>query len=273
MGKKKNLSRDQKRKRKLAKKAAKSPKVNALAYQGNKYKSDELLPLVQETETGIYQAHVATNRRLTDRIVQAALEKLVLDLRKGPLPPLPETEVIQDVPGEEVDFIIGHIRRNWLNLSKSGFATTKENRIGVLRTLLNSINTWGSPGKESRGYLSFLEGFLKQLRVSGQAFETEGEFVDEGLDDEEQEDELLALGRDWHYDQDLDAAADFKDLAEERIREGDYQYVVNVCNQLIGETGGDMSMMPTLSLLSIRAQEAMGKREPTALEHHNEVNP
>jgi hypothetical protein len=268
VGKKKRLSRDQKRKAKLAKKAAKSPKVNSLAYEGHKYQTEELIPLVKETELGIHQAYVMTNRRITDRMVQAALEKLILEMRKGPLPPPPETEVIQDVPGEEVELIIGNIRRNWHNLSKTGFTTSKDNRIGVLRTLLNSVDTWGSPGKESRGYLSFVEGFLSSAGATSGVFVPEEELLDDD-GEEEEEDELLALGRDWHYDQDLDAAADFKEMAEDCIKEGDYEYVVNVCQQLIGETMGDMSMMATLSSLSIRAQEAMKKREVKAVENQD----
>src|SRR5438270_169153 len=82
MGRKNRLSRDQKRKAKLAKQAKKASPANSLAITGNRYKTEELLPVVMRTEVGIYEAYVMTGRTLTDHQVASALTKLVLQMRK-----------------------------------------------------------------------------------------------------------------------------------------------------------------------------------------------
>src|SRR5262245_53508810 len=96
---KKRLSRDQKRKAKLAQRARKERAAEPLAYTGNRYKTDELVPLVHMTETAIYECHVLTGRLLTDRHVQAALERLVVGLRAGGLPPLEEGTTLRYTAG------------------------------------------------------------------------------------------------------------------------------------------------------------------------------
>src|SRR4051794_27674638 len=102
MSKKKRLSHDQKRKAKLAKEARKNPQRSPLAYTGNKYKTEELVPIVYETELAIHEADAITGRRLTDRVVEAALEKLILEMRRAPLPPLEGTRALEYREGEEV---------------------------------------------------------------------------------------------------------------------------------------------------------------------------
>jgi hypothetical protein len=253
MGKKK-LSHDQKRKAKLAKKGAKLPKASSLAYEGAKYKTDELVPLFHQTELGILQAYKATRERFTDHTVRKALEKLVLQMRQGQLPPVLGTDIIQVEADDNADqeLVINSIRRNWQNLD--GFAASRDNKIGVLRTLLSSVETWSSPGKGSRGYLAYLEGFLAKAPGTPVDYKR---LESEEFEDDEEESELLALGRDWYSDQDLDAAADFKELAQRCIQDGENDYVVEVCQQLIGECMDNKAMVATLSALSLRAQEAM----------------
>src|SRR5512132_800512 len=91
MGKHDRLSRDQKRKAKLKKRAERSRKHEALAYTGKTYKTDEYAPIFYRTEVGIYEAYVMCDRVLTDDEVEAAIERLVTLMRQGPLPPLAET--------------------------------------------------------------------------------------------------------------------------------------------------------------------------------------
>ena len=89
-------SRDQKRKAKLTERARKGPPAaqSSLAYSGNKYKTNDLIPVIMRTETAVYEAYVLTDREITDHIVRAALEKLVLQMRAGPLPPLVEGDTV-----------------------------------------------------------------------------------------------------------------------------------------------------------------------------------
>jgi hypothetical protein len=263
MGKKK-LSHDQKRKAKLAKKMAKVPHTISLAYEGNKYKTDELVPLFHQTEIGILEAFNVTDKRITDRTVRKALEKLVTQMRNGALPPLPDSDIIEKQADDNADqeLLANFIRRKWQNLAGTGFVASSGSKIGVLRTILSSIETWSTGGKESRGYLAYIEGFLKRVgSLDIEEFE-----ADEIEEDYEEESALLALGRDWYYDEDQDAAADFKQLAEQSIKDGETDYVVEVCQQLIGECMDDKEIVATCSTLSIRAQEAMNRGEIKTIE-------
>jgi hypothetical protein len=262
MSKRDRRSRDQKRKAKLAKRAHKAREhTSALAYTGTKYKKDEYVPLVFRTELGIHEADVMTDRKLTDRDVQRALEKLVLELRQDTLPPPDQRDEVQHTPGQEEDLLTWNIRRNWQILDEEqDVPFGKEATIGVLRTILGSIETWSSPSAHSRGYLQFIEGFLKRTGANVQAFTEgpDGELIEV---EEEEEDELLELGRSFYQDGDAAAGSAFRRLADDRMHAGDGESVVGVAQQLIGELGmEDPAALKELSALSIQAQREMQKR-------------
>jgi hypothetical protein len=246
MSKKKRLSHDQRRKAKLAKRPKSPPQSSSLAYSGNRYKTDEFIPAVQRTEVGIYETFVMTDRKLTDGTVKSALETLVRQMRKGPLPPFEYREDVRVVEGQEEDLLIWNIRRNWHDLQQEGPPYARADLIGVLRTLLNSISIWSTPSPQSRGYLNYIEGFLKQTGVSVRRVPADGRPVDEP-----EEDELLQIGRPWCEDNDQKAAAEFRQRAEELIRQGEGQRVAEVCQRLIGEYG-EGPAFKELSLLAIR---------------------
>ena len=106
-------SRDQKLRDKLAKRSRKARQSLSLAYMGGKYKTDELVPIWMQTEIGIYETFVITDRKLLDQTVVTALEKLIMRLRAGSLPPLTDTAEIHYEVGHEEDFVIENIRRRW----------------------------------------------------------------------------------------------------------------------------------------------------------------
>ena len=58
-------------------------KAEPLAYRGNKYKTDALVPVVFATEAGIYQSFVMSDRQITDHDVRTALESLIRGIRGG----------------------------------------------------------------------------------------------------------------------------------------------------------------------------------------------
>jgi hypothetical protein len=249
MAKNKRLSHDQKRKAKLAKQARKAAQdVSPLAYEGKKYKRDELVPVFLQTETGIYEAYVMTRRQLTDRQVRSALEKLILQLRQGPLPPLGDTDRGEVVEGQEDDLIIWRIRSNWQTLD---FDPGLDNLIGVLRTTLNSIHIWSSPSAASRGYLHYIEGFLRKGGISVQEVSAEGEPVPEP-----EEPELLRIGRAWCETDDREAADAFRRLALEMIERGEAETVVEVCQRLAGGLQPGRLINEVLAM-SLTAQKAM----------------
>jgi hypothetical protein len=246
MSKKKRLSHDQKRKAKLAKEARKHPTQSALAYTGNKYKTDQLVPTFFETELAIHEADVLTGRTLTDRMVERALEKLVLELRKGPLPPVEDTGNLRVTPGEEVDLIVLNIRRHWTEFFERNARHTTETLIGVLRTLLGSVGVWSRRGSHSRGYLSFVEGFLSKGGVRIDRMSEDMEPI------EEEEDELLDIGRAWIFDGQREARAEFIAKIEELYRAGEGGRAAEVCQQLIGE-GPRPADFAELSQLALHA--------------------
>jgi hypothetical protein len=251
MAKKKRLSRDQKRKAKLAKEARKHRQGHSLAYEGNKYKTDALIPVYFETELGIFQAHLITHRKLTDRIVAAAVTRLVQQMREGPLPPLEDGDRVEYVPGQEEELIIRLIRQNWRDLTEP--RPSRDELIGVLRTTLNSIDVWSTPGPNSVGYLHYIEGFLNKQGVTFETQTPEGEVI------EEPEDELCEIGREWCFDHDPESEREFKEMAEELIRSGQAERVTSVCQRLIAEATMEPEVLPELMALSLRAQQVMKK--------------
>jgi hypothetical protein len=251
MSKNKRLSRDQKRKAKLAKEARKAREdTSPLAYEGKKYKRDDLVPVYLATETAIYEVFVMTERQLTDRTVRAALEKLVLQMRQGPLPPLEDTGPLEINEGQEEDGIIQNIRRHWEEDLKSW--PGKDDVIGVLRTTLNSIHIWGTRSAETRGYLNYLEGFLKKGGVSVNLVDSEGEPV------AEEEPELLQIGWAWCEEGDREARDEFYKLAREMMRTGEAETVVEVCQRL----AGGLERGPTLNELLALSLEAQRTGQP-----------
>jgi len=158
-------SHDQKRKAKLKKRAERSRKHGALAYTGNKYRTDEYAPIFLASERGVMEAHLLLGRSLNDDDVEEAIESLVTQLR-GTLPPYPTEEEASELPDEPRDVIIASIRRNWLNLLEDGRGPSRDDLIGVLGTTLASIDVWRDPERGSMGYLRYLENFLASAGLS-----------------------------------------------------------------------------------------------------------
>jgi hypothetical protein len=251
MGKKSRLSRDQKRKAKLAKEAKRAQPHSSLAYEGNKYKTDELVPVFFHTEVGIYNSFLMTDKQLTDREVETAVEKLIVQMRQGVLPPLSQTAPGEHGEGDEADLVIWNIRRKWQELFQTETRPSAEKLIGVLRTTLGSINVRSSPSPESRGYLSYLRGFLKNMGVEVDEVSSEARSLPAPP-----EEELAAIGRAWCLAGDSDAAAEFRDMAEKMMRSGQAEAVVEITQELMAETN-QPEVVADLSKLSIMAQQKL----------------
>ena len=164
MSKPSQRKREKQRKRE-AKRQRRLTEPVSLAYTGNKYKTNELIPFHFATETAIYECFVLTRRRLTDHHVRAAVEWLIAELRRGPLPEWDAGNTLTLTAGGEADLIVANIRRSWCMYAEENPRPGRDNVIGVLRTILGSIECWGSIGPESRGYLKFIEGLCNKLGV------------------------------------------------------------------------------------------------------------
>lgn len=153
-------------KKRKAKRDRRPAKRESLAYRGNKYRTEELVRVIFRTEVGIHETDVMTDRKTTDHTVRSALEKLILQVRTRTLPALEDTTHADYVRGEEEDLVIWNIRCNLHRLFQTEPHPGRDKLIGVLRTILGSIEVWGSINPASRGYLRYMEGFVKKLGVS-----------------------------------------------------------------------------------------------------------
>jgi hypothetical protein len=248
MGKRNRPKRQKKRK---AKRANRTPQPLSLAYRGNKYRTQELIETLYRAEVGIYESFVMTERKLTDHAVESALENLVLQMRRAPLADLEDTSVVDYVVGEEADLVIWNVRRNWQDLYETKPRPSRDSQIGVLRTILGSVDVWKSVSPNSRGYLRYLEGFLQKMGISIEAYSPDHQCISQP-----EESELLLIGRLWCHNADPEAAAEFANRAEYMIRSGEGEEVVEVCQQLIGEKP-DSEAFAELARLSIQAQKSL----------------
>jgi hypothetical protein len=159
--------REKKRKKDLAEKKRKARSSTSLAYMGEKYKKDELIPAWMHAEIGIYQIYVMTERRIFDQTVVSAVERLVRQMRAGSLPPLPEPNEVRYQVGLEEDLLIENIRRSWAAHFANEWRPPRDDLIGVLRTILGSIEKVRAPGPRSQHYLRHIAEFLtKKIGIS-----------------------------------------------------------------------------------------------------------
>jgi hypothetical protein len=245
---------DKKHKKKQEEKKRQARQAQTLAYTGNKYKTKELVQTLMHTEIGIYETYVMTDHKLVDETVASALEALIRQLRTGSLPPLPETDEIHYEVGQEEDLLIENIRRHWAKHFASEWQPPKDKLIGILRTILGSLETMTSPGSQSQSYLKHISGFLtKKLGVSVKAFTPDMQPLPAP-----DEDELMGLGRQWYADGDQEARAEFFQLTTDLMRSGEAGRVIDACQLLVGEISDQSSeVSEELVGLSMKARQSL----------------
>jgi hypothetical protein len=244
---KKRLSHDQKRKAKLAQRARKHPApAHSLAYTGNRFKTPELTPLFAMTETAIVQADTIAVQTLTDRQVRTALETLVEAIRDGKLELIDSQAELSFRQGQEVELITTMMRSSWADGTGASLPAGPETMIGVLRTILGSIETWTTPAPTSRGYISYVTAFLRKMgvRVTTQTG---------GTASEPPEDPFLEVGEAWVLDRDAIARREFLRQAKEMIGSGQGERVAEVAQMLIAQIG-DGPVTQELMFVSVAAQ-------------------
>ncbi|MCE9552928.1 MAG: hypothetical protein K8T91_06070 [Planctomycetes bacterium] len=221
---------EKKRMKKLAEKKRQARQAVSLAYTGNKYRKDELVPALMHAEIGIYQTYILTERKIFDQTVVSALERLIKQMRAAALSPLVETPEIHYDIGREEDLLIENIRRSWALHFATEWRPPKDDLIGVLRTILGSIETWRAPGPRSQSYLRYIAGFLtKQVGVSVELVAAERTLVPATA-----EDELILLGRQWIEGGSPEAQGAFLGMADRLLKNGEAIRVHDVCHLLTG---------------------------------------
>jgi len=171
----KDPHRQQKRQATLAKRARKErtrkrQSAEPLPYSGRKYQTDQWVPHIYQTECAIYEVIMLSGRRLTNDQTKQALVQLINQLRSGVSPVLPEGEPeVPFAPGQEVEFLVRNIRRHWRKLLNEQGPVSTSDLIGILRTLLHSIEARAWHTGRNRGYVDFLVSFMRSADWNGTA--------------------------------------------------------------------------------------------------------
>jgi len=165
MSKKKRRGRNKNKKRK-AKRDNRPSRPAALAYHGNKYRTEELAPSWFHTEIGIYESFLMTDRQLTDRQVRCAVQTLISRIRRGTLTDLDDGECVEYEERSMEEFVIWNVRQSWENLFQMEPRPGRDKLVGVLRTILGLIEDRRLIGPTSRAYLKYIGEFLKNAGVS-----------------------------------------------------------------------------------------------------------
>lgn len=241
MARRSKLSRDQRRKQKLAKRR----RVNRVEpYEGNKYRSERFVEALSEAEIGIYESFVLSDRTLTDHQVRRSLDNLVLELRGEKFHMIVDgNPQVRLEDGEFEDMVCSLIKARWDEFFQDHPRHASSELAGILRSILNSIDCWSRPGPNSRGYLKYLEGFMSKLGVSVEAVapeqladdESHGEIADAPTEEPSDEEVLTELGEQWLESMDAMAWKEFETEAHQLLKEGQAGLVIEVCQRLIGE--------------------------------------
>jgi hypothetical protein len=183
-------SRDQKRKAKLAQRAHKHKTLEVEPYEGTKYQQDAWTPLVYATEKAIYEVILQTVRQLTNDEVEKAFVDLVLALRRGLAPALsPEEAEPELVVGQASANVVWNIRRHWTEYFASFGNVAVADLIGILRTLLFSIEAHQANTGRRRGYVAFLQGFLEERGLDRDQALVPGALRDDWDEDDREEED------------------------------------------------------------------------------------
>lgn len=242
------------------------------AYSGNKYRTADLVPLHLATESGIHEADVLLESELTDAEVAEAIQRLVVLIRSGHMPDLHNQSYDTITGTEAADVVFARILARWQDAERKQALPGGETLVGVLRSILGSMETWKMAGRDTRGYLIYLTGFLKKAGVDIRAIpapadeaddylrslleQWKGELddaaeADEGPEDDDFDDaepgepasterenpaqELLSLAADWRQANEPEAGVVFRNYCLELIDRGQARLVAELCRRLIGE--------------------------------------
>jgi hypothetical protein len=247
MANRRKLSRDQKRKKKLAERGRGHESVRP--YQGNKYRSDRFVEATFAAETGIYECYIISDRQMTDQDVKRSLENLVLELQGKTSSPLPSASAQDSTEPDPEDLIVSRIKHHWRELFAEKPRHSNSDLAGVLRTILDSVRIQSSSRLGPRGYLQYLEGFLRQMGVDIRVVDGPEFDGDEDESAELSDEELLTqLGGAWIASQDPMAKKEFVAEVETLLAEGKADLVAEVCQRLMG-TSDRMDFMQEIQAL------------------------
>jgi hypothetical protein len=181
MARKTKEQRRRHKKQKRQRRESERRQETVLPYRGTKYRNEQTVLLHVATEAAILECDVMSRRRLTDHHVRRALSALALGIRQGTLPAQPPGADSDAAGGTLEDLVMWSIRGHWRDYVREHGDPREDMFVGVLRSVLASVETWGSIAPNSRGYLKYIEGFLKEVGVGTREL-TPAETRELGLD-------------------------------------------------------------------------------------------
>lgn len=159
------LSKRQEKKRKQRQRERENNNPAILAYYGNKYRTEALVMPLMEIETAILEAFIVLDRELTDHDVSRALVRLIDQVRHGNV--IAGTGPVRIAADDPVDAVVQLVHCKWQAAIEP--LPGRDNLIGILRTILGSVQNHKTVNPQSQNYLQFIEGFLAKLGVQVQA--------------------------------------------------------------------------------------------------------
>jgi len=91
------------------------------------------------------------------------LERLIVGLRNGRIDP--ESQEPSTEEGTVTDFLVVNLLNRWRLDFEKGANPGRDNLIGILRTVLGSVENRSNVNPASREYLKFIEKMLKDLGI------------------------------------------------------------------------------------------------------------
>lgn len=180
------------------------------------YRTEKYVEHIFTIEVGVLQAATVLPE-LTDAEVLAALEKLTTQVRSSGLPRF------QKQPTDTEGVIAWLIVQGWEDLFRRRGRLSTQDMAGCLETVIESARTHVRK-RDGRGYLDYLQKFMKRAGVSIQVVPAD-ELEDTELEDDSFDDlermSLAELGALWLREPDFVEAQDaFENRAHVQITQG-----------------------------------------------------
>jgi len=169
--------RARQRKRKAREVAKTRQRSEPAAYHGTKYFTPRLFGYRLAAEMGINEADNFLRGKLTDTEVSDAVKGLIMAIRQS----RPPSDFCHT---REQQLVIWRIEKAWREGLRQGIKVGRDGLVGVLRSILGSIESHTSPVPGARSYLDWLEGLIAEVVEMAQE--------EKGTEEEDEEEEERA---------------------------------------------------------------------------------
>ncbi len=214
---KKKLSRDQKRKQKLQKRAHSG---------GEARQPDVSEEFMRDTERIIHETFMSFRRGMFDADVRAALNQLIVDVQQGMVSMEHASAESPNAKGA----LVWNIKQHWSD-KRTLDPLPRLVAAQALQALAQKVDGIEAPG-ESQSYLRFLQGTMDGAAALVVKLDTEATTPNGAWAEDEAR--LLELGKAWLRDSNAETWRPFHDETIRMTEGGQARAVANVCQYLYG---------------------------------------